>query len=54
MKTILNYLRMESTWRGLVLIATSSGVLALNPSQSESIIAAGLAIVGAILTFRNG
>lgn len=36
-----------STWRGIVALLTAAGVV-LSPQQIESIIAAGLAIVGLI------
>lgn len=52
MKTILSYLAMESTWRGLILIATSAGVV-LEPAQANAIVAAGLGLIGLILTFRK-
>ena len=52
MKTILSYLKSESTWRGLIAIATAFGVK-LAPEQANSIIAAGLAAVGLINTFKK-
>jgi len=52
MKTILEYLKTESTWRGLIAIATAFGVK-LAPDQAESIIAAGLATIGLINTFKR-
>lgn len=52
MKTLLDYLKQESTWRGIVLIATVAG-LQLAPDQQAAIISAGLGIVGVILAFRN-
>lgn len=52
MKTILNYLKQESTWRGIILIATVAG-LSINPEQQTAIIQAGLGLIGVILAFRN-
>lgn len=52
MKTILDYLKQESTWRGLVAIATAFGVK-LAPDQANSIIASGLAVIGLINTFKK-
>jgi len=53
MKTILEYLKAESTWRGIIAIATAFGIK-LAPEQAESIIAAGLAAIGLINTFKKG
>ena len=52
MKTLLNYLKQESTWRGIILIATVAG-LQISPDQQASIISAGLGLIGLILAFRN-
>jgi hypothetical protein len=52
MKTILEYLKQESTWRGIIAIATAFGIQ-LAPGQAESIIAAGLAAIGLINTFKK-
>jgi len=52
MKIVLDYLKSESTWRGLVAIATAFGVQ-LAPDQANAIIAAGLAIIGLINTFKK-
>ena len=52
MKTILAYLKTEATWRGLIAIATALGVT-LSPEQSNAIIAAGLATIGLINTFKK-
>lgn len=49
---LLNRLAENSTWRGIVLLLTALGV-ALSPEQGEKIVAAGLAIVGAINVFRK-
>lgn len=41
-----------STWRGIISIITACGV-AIAPDQVEAIVAAGLAIVGAIGVFTK-
>jgi hypothetical protein len=46
-KYIINQLKQPSTWRGLVLIATSAGV-AITPQMGEAIVAGGLALAGII------
>ena len=43
----------NSTWRGLILIATAVGVK-LEPELQESIIVAGLSLVGLINVVRKG
>lgn len=45
-------MRLESTWRGLLLIATASGAY-LNPEQSKIIMEFGIGIAGVMLTARN-
>lgn len=52
MKTILNYLSQQSTWKGLIGLSTAAG-LALSPEQGAAIVAAGMALVGLINVFRN-
>ncbi len=52
MKWLLERLREQNTWRGLILLATAFGVK-LDPDQSEAIIAGGLAIVGLINVFSK-
>jgi hypothetical protein len=52
MNYLLDRLKENSTWRGLIMVATAVG-LKLDPSQSEAIIAAGLALVGLINVFRK-
>jgi len=49
---LLGYLKQESTWRGIIQIATAAGV-ALNPAQAAALIAIGTALVGVINTFKN-
>jgi hypothetical protein len=50
---ILDRLNENSTWRGILLVATALGV-SLSPSHQEAIVAAGLGLVGAINIFRKG
>jgi hypothetical protein len=50
---LLHQLSQNSTWRGIILLATSCGV-ALTPSHQEAIVAAGLALVGLINVLRKG
>jgi hypothetical protein len=50
---ILDRLTENSTWRGIILLATAIG-LKLDPDQQAAILAAGLALVGAINVFRKG
>jgi len=52
MNYVLDRLKENSTWRGLIMVATALGVK-VDPSQSEAIIAAGLALVGLINVFRK-
>ena len=52
MESLLKYLQMESTWRGLILLATAAGA-AINPEQAKTIIECGIGLVGMILTLRN-
>jgi len=52
MKTILEYLKQESTWRGLVAIATATGVT-MAPELQNAIIALGLAIIGLINVIKK-
>jgi len=50
---LLERLSENSTWRGIVLIATAVGGK-LEPELQESIIVAGLGIVGLINGIRKG
>ena len=52
MNWLLERLKEQNTWRGLILLATAFGVK-LDPDQSEAIIAGGLAIVGLINVFSK-
>ena len=49
---ILDRLTENSTWRGIILLATAIG-LKLDPDQQAAILTAGLALVGAINVFRK-
>lgn len=50
---ILNRLAENSTWRGLILVATALG-LKLDPELQNQILAAGLGLVGLINVIRKG
>ena len=50
---ILDRLAENSTWRGIILVATAVG-LKVEPDHQEAIVAAGLGLVGAINVFRKG
>ena len=49
---VLSRLKEASTWRGILAILTAAGV-ALNPEQVEAIVAAGLALIGAVGVFTK-
>lgn len=50
---LLNKLSENSTWRGLLLIATAVG-LKLEPELQNAILAAGLGVIGLINVIRKG
>ena len=50
--TLIKYLGQQSTCKGLIGLATAAG-LAVSPEQSAAIMAAGVALIGAINVFRN-
>jgi len=52
MKTIITYLKSESTWRGIIAIAMALGI-SLTPEQQSAILAGGLALIGLINTFKK-
>ena len=52
MKTILEYLKSESTWRGIIGLAMALGIT-LTPEQQGAILAGGLALIGLINTFKK-
>lgn len=49
---LLRALAQESTWRGLIAIATAAGII-IEPALAERIIAAGLALIGLINTLKD-
>ena len=53
LNTLLEKLSENSTWRGLILIATAVGVK-IEPDLQEAILVAGLGIVGLINVVRKG
>jgi hypothetical protein len=50
---LINKLSENSTWRGLILIATAVGVK-IEPQLQEAILIAGLGLVGLINVIRKG
>ena len=52
-ETILERLSENSTWRGLILLATAFG-LKLDPEMQTQILATGLSLVGLINVIRKG
>jgi hypothetical protein len=52
MSYVLDRLKENSTWRGIIMVATAAG-LKLEPDAANAIIAAGLALVGLINVFRR-
>lgn len=52
MNWILDRLKEQSTWRGIILLATGLGVK-LEPDMADAIIALGLAAVGVINIVRK-
>ena len=53
LNTLLEKFSENSTWRGIILIATAVGVK-IEPELQESIIVAGLGLVGLINVVRKG
>jgi hypothetical protein len=49
----LQRLSENSTWRGIILVATALG-LKLDPELQNQILAAGLGLVGVINVIRKG
>jgi len=47
MDKIITMLKQESTWRGIIAIATAAGVT-ISPDLATHIIAVGLSLIGAI------
>ena len=52
MNYLLDRLREDSTWRGILMLLTAAGV-SLDPSQANAIIAVGLSLVGLINVLRK-
>jgi hypothetical protein len=52
LNALLDRLSENSTWRGLILIATAAG-LKLDPELQNAILAAGLGAVGLINVIRK-
>lgn len=50
MKTILEYLKHDSTWKGIFTLLTAAGVV-LKPELQAAILAVGLSSVGLIQVF---
>lgn len=50
---LLEKLSENSTWRGLILVATALG-LKLDPELQNAILAAGLGLIGLINVIRKG
>lgn len=50
---LLDRLSENSTWRGIILVATALGVQ-LEPQIQNHIVAVGLGLVGAINVIRKG
>jgi hypothetical protein len=50
---LLQRLSENSTWRGIILIATAVGVK-IEPELQEAILVAGLSLVGLINVVRKG
>jgi hypothetical protein len=51
--TLLAKLSENSTWRGMILVATAVGVK-IEPELQEAILVAGLGLVGLINIIRKG
>tara|TARA_R110000796_G_scaffold177829_1_gene294615 strand:- start:2676 stop:2909 length:234 start_codon:yes stop_codon:yes gene_type:complete len=49
---IMTRLKQESTWRGLITVATLVG-WQVQPDQADTIITAGVSLVGAINIFKR-
>lgn len=52
MDYVIDRLAENSTWRGLILVATATGVH-LSPELSNAIVTAGLGLVGLINVLRK-
>jgi hypothetical protein len=52
MSWVIDRLKESSTWKGLIVLLGVVGV-SLSAEQSQAIVAAGLALIGAIEVFRK-
>lgn len=50
--TIFNYLGQQSTWKGVIGLATAAGIT-LSPELSAQIAAVGMGVIGLINVIRN-
>lgn len=50
MNYIINLLKQDSTWKGIITLLTATG-LVIKPEQAAAITATGLALVGLIQVF---
>lgn len=50
MNAIIEYLKHDSTWKGIFALLTAVGIT-LDPAQSAAIMAAGMAAIGLIQVF---
>jgi hypothetical protein len=49
---MIEQLKQESTWRGIIALITAAGIV-IQPELQEGIIAAGLALIGLINVVKN-
>ncbi len=49
-KYIIGLLKQDSTWKGIISLATAAGI-ALKPEQTQAIITVGMSLVGLIQVF---
>ena len=54
LNSILNSLSQNSTWRGLILLATATAGVSASPELQNQIVATGLGLVGLINVVRKG
>lgn len=52
LKLILNYLSQDSTWKGIIGVLTSAGVIT-NPALAPYIIAVGMGAIGIVNILVN-
>jgi hypothetical protein len=51
-KFILDRLKQESTWRGLIQLVIACGI-GINPDQAVALIAVGTSVIGAINVLKK-